>query len=323
MSLLRKISFLLWCGAWLVMMTGGANGAKYAGEPFSLGVGARGLALGGAVVAGPFDGTAPYWNPAGMNQLEGRYFTAMHAETFGSLLNHDFLAYARSPRNGSGDPGRSPVRSYGFYLYYLGGGGIKITDLDLSGRPYVVREESHGDWLISAAASSKIGSRVDIGVSAKIIYRDLGVESGYGLSMDAGALYQAHRCVRLGLMVTDITTGFIRYSDGTESIYPTVKPGIILLYSYSDFTGRAMASGDIKFENIKVGAQYWSGPLSLDTHFGWELDYRGKLFGRAGFDIGRFTTGVGFILSQISFDFAYLHHDAFDETYRVSAGYQF
>ena len=68
--------------------------AKYAGEPFSLGAGARSLALGGAVVAGPFDAAAAYWNPAGMNYLAERNFTATHAETFGSLLNHDFLGYS-------------------------------------------------------------------------------------------------------------------------------------------------------------------------------------------------------------------------------------
>lgn len=300
----------------LSMSVASVSAAKYSGEAFSLGAGARGLALGGAVVAGPFDGTAAYWNPAGMNYLEGRRFTAMHAETFGGLLNQDFVAYTNSRSTGR-------IKAIGFYLYYLGGGGVKITDLDLSGRPYVVSEESHGDWLAAAAVAGKLGQKLDFGMTAKIIYRDLVVESGYGLSVDAGLLYQAHRRVRLGLTVTDITTGFIRYPGHSESIYPTVKPGLLVEYGRGDWTGRAVASGDIKFENIKVGAQYWSGPLSLDTHFGWEVDWRGTLFGRAGFDIGRFTTGVGFILNQITFDFAYADHDAFDETYRISAGYQF
>ncbi len=290
--------------------------AKYSGETFSLGAGARGLALGGATIAGPFDGTAAYWNPAGMNYLDERIFTAMHAETFGGLLNHDVLAYTNSRPSGR-------VESFGFYLYYLGGGDVKITDLDPAGRPYVVREESHGDWLVAAAAAGKLGSRIDYGLSGKLIYRDFAVESGYGLSVDAGLLYQAHRNVRLGLTITDITTGFIKYARTTESIYPTVKPGLLLEYHYDDWTGRAMASGDIKFENIKLGAQYWSGPLSLDTHYGWEIDWQGMLFGRAGVDIGRFTAGLGLVLNKISLDVAYSDHDAFDHTYRVSAGYQF
>lgn len=299
--------------------------AKYSGEAFALGVGARGLALGGAVVAGPFDGSAAYWNPAGMNRLAGRYIMAMHAETFGSLLNHDFVGYVDArPRDGS------LIRAFGFYLYYLGGGGIKITSLGEFERPYVVREESHGDYLLAAALAGRLTSRLDFGVTAKIIYRDIGTESGKGLTADAGLLYRLHRNIDLGLMVTDITTGFIRYSgetfdsgSNTESIYPTVKPGFTAKYSHADFTGRFLASADIKFEGIRSAAQYWQGKLSLDTHWGWELAYKEMVFGRAGFDIGRFTAGGGIDIRRITVDFAYLHHDDLDETFRVSAGYQF
>jgi hypothetical protein len=309
--------------ALLLVLTATAKAAKYAGESFSLGVGGRGLALGGAVIAGPFDGTAAYWNPAGLNRLDGRSFTAMHAEMFGSLLNHDFLSYT-GRRGVTGDTAASiSIRGYGFYLYYLGGDGIKITELGADDRPYVVREESHGDWMFSAAVAGRVAGKIDVGLTGKILLREIGTETGYGLSLDAGALYRPHRWFQLGLAVTDLTSGVIKYENSTESIYPTVKPGLMIEYSHGDWTGRAMASGDFKFENIRVGAQYWSGRVSLDTHYGWEIDYRGQVFGRAGFDIGRFTAGAGVVYRKISFDFAYLHHDAFDETFRVSAGYQF
>ena len=303
-----------------------AHSARYAGDAFSLGVGGRGLALGGAVVAGPFDGAAPYFNPAGMNRLSGRYIMAMHAETFGALLNHDYIAYIDSRPRPS-----SFIQSFGFYVYYLGGGGIKITSFDdIRQRPTVEREESHGDFLFVAALSGKIGNKVDIGVSAKVIYRDIGTESGQGLTLDAGALYQANSWLNLGLMVTDITTGFIRYSGktfdtdaNTESIYPTVKPGIMLQHRYEDFIGRFSMSGDIKFEDLQDQGQYWTGPISLDSRFGWELSFRDQVFGRLGFDIGRLTAGGGVDLRNITVDFAYLHHDELEETYRVSAGYRF
>ncbi len=303
----------------------GSRAAKYAGDAFSLGAGARGLALGGAVVAGPFDATAPYWNPAGMNRLDRRSIVAMHAETFGSLLNHDFVGYvdARPRPNGT-------IRSFGFYGYYLGGGGIKITQLNEFDRPYVVAEESHADVLLGAALAGRIQDRIDFGLTAKIIYRDIGTESGYGLTLDAGALYDPFPWATLGLAVTDITTGFIRYSGktfdsgaNTETIYPTVKPALMLTRTWGDFTGRYMMSGDVKFESLKRAAQYWSGPISVDTHFGGELDWRRTLFGRAGFDIGRFTAGGGVDVRNITVDFAWLHQSELDETFRVSAGYSF
>jgi len=304
----------------MIFLAAPSFGAKYAGEPFALGVGARALAMGGAAVAGPFDGSAAYWNPAGLNHTTGHSILAMHSETFGSLLNHDFVGYTHY----RGDS-RFMIKSYGAYFYYLGGGGIKITDLDpVSQRPYVLREESHGDYLLAGALAGKIKNRIDIGVTVKIIYRDLGTLSGYGLTADVGALYQPYDFARIGLVVTDITSGFIRYDVGnTESIIPTVKPGLLLHHTYNDFTGRFAISGDVKFEGIKEAAQYWMGELSLDTHFGWELSYREMVFGRAGFDIGNFTGGVGVDIRRIKIDLAYLHNSDFDETFRISAGYSF
>ena len=144
------------------------------------------------------------------------------------------------------------------------------------------------------------------------------------------SLYDLNRYATLGLMVTDITTGFIRYSgdtfdsgSNTESIYPTVKPGLMLSHRHRDFTGRFLMSGDIKFESLEEAAQYWSGPLSLDSHFGWELGYRDLVFGRAGFDIGRFTAGGGVNIRALTVDFAYLHQSELDATFRVSAAYRF
>ncbi len=302
-----------------------SESAKFAGEAFSIGVGGRSLALGGATIAGGFDGTAGYWNPAGMVSLTNRSITAMHAETFGSLLNHDYLAYidARPKKN-------SLIQAFGFYFYYLGGGGIKITQLNEFNRPEVIREETHGDYLLAGSLAGSFNKKIDFGITAKIIYRDIGTETGKGLTMDAGLLYRFKEQLHFGLMITDITTGFIRYSgdsfdsgSNSESIYPTVKPGLMLTHAMHNFSGSFFMSGDIKFENIKYAAQYWSGVLSLDTHYGFELGYKNVLFGRTGFDIGRFTAGAGFSFSNFSLDFAYLQHDDLDETYRISGGYNF
>lgn len=298
-----------------------AYGAKYAGEPFLLGVGGRPLAMGGAAIAGPFDASAAYWNPAGMNYLRDRNLTAMHAETFGSLLNHDFIGYVQNRGDSIGT-----IRAYGFYFYYLGGGGIKLTGWDpVRNRPYVIAEASHGDYLLAGALSGKIRDKIDLGVTVRVIYRDVGgAVDGYGMTADVGALYDIHPKIRLGMTVTDLVSGYIRYSDGhSESVLPTVRPGILLHHTIDDFTFRLAASGDIKFEGIKYAAQFWSDEVSLDTHFGFELGYREMLFGRAGFDIGNFTGGLGVDIRRITLDLAYLHNSYLDDTFRISAGYRF
>ena len=309
----------------LAVLAPSVGAAKYAGDPFTLGAGARGLALGGAVVAGPFDATAAYWNPAGMHFSHGRAVSAMHAETFGDLLNHDFVSFVDA------DPNRgSRFLAYGFYFYYLGGGGIKITDIDpVTQRFIVVSEESHADVLLAGSVSGRLNDAIDFGLTAKVIHRDIGTESGQGLTVDIGFLHQVSPNVRLGLMVSDATSGFIRYSGKTndrganvEAIYPTVKPGIMVSRRWRDFGGSLLASGDIKFEDLGEAAQFDAGSLSLDSHLGLELDYRTMFFGRLGLDIGRFTAGAGIDLRNISLDLAYLHHDDLDETFRVSAAYR-
>ncbi|UCD95196.1 MAG: hypothetical protein JSU69_03860 [Candidatus Zixiibacteriota bacterium] len=304
----------------ILLLAAPVYSAKYAGDPFSLGVGGRALAMGGATIAGPFDASASYWNPAGLNNITGHNLIAMHAETFGSLLNHDFVAYSHN----RGDTAFM-IQSYGVYFYYLGGGGIKITDLDPSTlRPYVVREESHGDFLLAGALSGRIKNRIDVGLTVRVIYRDIGTISGYGLTTDAGVLYEPYDFARVGLVVTDLLSGFIRYSGGnTESVLPTVKPAVLLTHRMRDFIGRFAASGDIKFEGIKQAAQFWVGDVSLDTHFGGEIGYRETVFGRAGFDIGNFTGGVGVNIRRITIDLAYLHNSSLEETFRISAGVAF
>ena len=256
------LSFVLLVG--LLFGLQSAEAAKFAGDPFSLGVGGRGLAMGGAVIAGPFDATAAYWNPAGLAQLSSRQITAMHAETFGSLLNQDFIAYTDArPRSGG------PFRAFSFYVYYLGGGGIKITRQDeLTERYYVLREESHADVLLSAAIAGELTPRLDFGLTVKIIHRDLGTETGKGLTLDAGLLYDVRPWLQAGLMITDATSGFIRYTGETfgtggytESIYPTVKPGLMLQRSLSEVTIRMALSGDVKFEHLNEAAQYHAGSL--------------------------------------------------------------
>lgn len=308
----------------LLTVASSSHSAKYAGDAFSLGVGGRALGLGGATVAGPFDASAPYWNPAGMLALDGRSVLAMHAETFGSLLNHDFISYVDARQTDTG-----LIRAWGVYVYYLGGGGIKITQLDQYNRPYVVREESHGDYLIAGSIAGRLNDKIDFGLTGKVIYRDIGTETGIGLTIDAGGIYRVHRKATLGLMISDLTTGFIRYSGktfgtggNTESIYPTVRPAIMIHHSWRDFTGRGMFTGDVKFESLKTAAQLWAGPVSMDTHYGFELGWREMAFGRVGLDIGRLTLGAGTAVRNFTLDFAYLHDSDFDATFRVSGGYR-
>src|SRR5438046_6077490 len=68
---------------------------KYSNEFLNIGAGARGLAMGSAQIASVSDGTAGYWNPAGLvNVKDYPQLNLMHAEYFAGIGKYDFGSLA-------------------------------------------------------------------------------------------------------------------------------------------------------------------------------------------------------------------------------------
>src|SRR5260370_8602568 len=68
---------------------------KYSNEFLNIGAGARGLAMGSSQVASVNDGTAGYWNPAGLVGVQDHpQLNLMHAEYFAGIGKYDYLSAA-------------------------------------------------------------------------------------------------------------------------------------------------------------------------------------------------------------------------------------
>ncbi len=303
----------------LILLAGSAHGAKYAGEAFNLGAGARPLALGGAYIALVEDATAIYYNPAGLSELRQRQVTLLHSETFGSLLNHDFVGYAQPTRIGA----RSGAVGIG--IYRLGGGGIKLTEWDFDrGRPVVVSEESHYDYQVTLGAGVKLSPELAFGTAAKVILRSAADNSAWGLGLDVGLQYRVSKSLRVGASLRDLTSTFLAYDNGTrESIYPSLRTGIALSQQLDQLTVTALFDGDILFESRDETAQLSLGGASVDTHTGLEIGYDNLLYFRGGADIGKLTLGVGVAFDRFRLDGAFLDHSDLDNSYRVSLNVNF
>lgn len=290
---------------------------KYAGEPYHLGVGGRALGRGGAFVASRPDASSVFWNIASLAALQRPEALAQHAETFGSLLNHDFASVAFPAKSETG-------WAWGAYATYLGGGGIQITELDtLRGRPEVVREENHGDWSVAFGLAKRTPHWWSWGVAVKGVMRDLPGNSAYGLGVDA-AWWGRGDWWRAGIKLADITTTFLSYDNGTnETINPHMNwGGEADLPKIADGLKTVVAAeAETYFEGRKTGAQYWRGSVSVDLHLGFEASYRDVLFGRIGSDAGRLALGAGFALNRWGIDAALTDHEFLDNTYRVSIRY--
>jgi hypothetical protein len=299
----------------IAVVTGShAWGAKYAGESFKLGAGARPLGFGGAYVALASDPSSVYYNPAGLAQITGAQLLFLHSETFGSLINQDFVAYSH-PMSLGDRPG-----ALGIGIYRLGGGGILLTGWNADSSRLVVKsEENHHDYLLQLGGGYKVSDRWRAGGTAKVILRSLADNSAWGLGLDLGIQCDVSSSLTLGLTAADITSSFISYDNGSkESILPSVKLGGVYSYRRQWFTARVVGEGEFLFEGRDRAAQMSLGRASLDTHWGGELAYEDLVFFRAGSDIGRLTLGVGIGFNRFRLDAAFMDHKDLDNSYRLS-----
>jgi hypothetical protein len=295
-----------------------AFGVKYAGEFLYLGVGGRPLSLGGAYVAEKGDVLSGYYNPAGLSFLSGQEASFMHSETFGSLLNHDFLAYGRSLD--SGDTRAAMAVS----LYRLGGGGIIVTTIDQFGRIHQVGEESHADYVGYFSYSRGFGPRLSAGLTAKLIYRDIVDESAAGIGFDIGVIYALAGWADVGINLQDAPGTVLSYSTGLkERVNTTAKVGMKLHGARGRFSSGLYADTDIRFEGRDYSAQASAGPLSFDSHLGLEVVYMNKLAARIGSDVGNLTLGAGLRINRFLVDIAMRDHSDLDNTYLASVAFQF
>lgn len=318
MSVRTFTYIVLLCFA-VVLCCTSLQAAKYAGEPFHIGVGARALAMGGAFAAASDDVTSGFWNPAGLVLMSNRQVILMHSETFGSLLNHDYVAFATPLRSAPG----SAVG--GISLTRLGGGGIKLTRWDSNlNRHVVVKESGHADYQLIFSYGMQKSARLRIGASAKLIYRDIADNSAFGIGADLGAQYDIHDNVRAALMVRDATTTLLSYDDSSrtkESIFPTIIPGIMYTRTIGEFAATVSVDAELKFESYQEAAQYWMGSASADTRLGFEIGFQNVAFGRVGSDMGRLTLGGGIAVSEIQLDIAYMRQAEIDDSFRISLLY--
>ena len=317
---------------------------KYSNEFLNIGAGARGLAMGSAQVATVQDGTAGYWNPAGLVGVKKNpELNLMHAEYFAGIGKYDFVSAAFPASNGK--------RTFAIT-------GLRFAVDDIMNTLFLVEPDgsinynniqafSSADYAFIFSLAQKIkesaNKNIQFGVNAKVIHRSVGkFAKAWGFGLDAGL--QIHQGKwKFGIAGRDITTTFNTWSftftekekevlyltnneipvKSSELTAPRLILGVARDFRISKKVSLlAEANIDLTFDgqrNTLISAD----PVSADPKLGLECNINNIFYVRAGINnfqkaladadtlnlkkvwIYQPSAGAGFKISNITIDYAF------------------
>ena len=328
----------------LIFSSASAQFRKYSNEFLNIGAGARGLAMGSSQVASVSDGTAGYWNPAGLVGIKDQpQLNLMHAEYFAGIGKYDFVSFA-FPTSGN-------KRTIGIT-------GLRFAVDDIMNTLFLVEPDgsinynniqafSSADYAFIFSFAQKLKEtekkNVQFGINAKVIHRSVGkFAKAWGFGLDAGLQIFLNKW-RFGVSGRDITTTFNAWSfsftekekqvlyltnneipvKSTELTAPRLVLGIARDFKFGKkLSLLAEANIDLTFDgqrNTLISAD----PVSADPKLGLELSINNVFFLRGGINnfqralsdgdtvnlkkvwIYQPSAGAGFRISNVSIDYAY------------------
>jgi hypothetical protein len=327
-----------------VTTTASAQFRKYSNEFLNIGAGARGLAMGSSQVASVQDGTAGYWNPAGLTGLKDNpSVNLMHAEYFAGIGKYDYASNAFPLANNK--------RTFAVT-------GLRFAVDDIMNTLFLVEPDgsinynniqafSSADYafLLSFAQNLKqsANKNIDFGLNAKVIHRNVGkFAKAWGFGLDAGLQIHSNKW-RFGFAGRDITTTFNAWSfsftdkekealyltnneipvKSTELTAPRLVVGIARDFYFSKkISLLAEANFDVTFDGQR-NTLLSADPVSADPKLGVELNINKIVYVRGGINnfqkaladgdtlnkkkvwIYQPSAGVGFQIQNVRIDYAF------------------
>ncbi len=260
---------------------------------FSIGVGGRALAMGGAFTSLADDATSVYYNPAGLGLLEYQELTFMHMALFeGTNFNFGSWVY--------------PVNS----KFGMGIGYMRIGTEDLIKMQNYV---SLGTFTYSQSqALFSIGARpldkIAIGATIKGVNQEIDNVSDWAAGLDAGVIIIPHKYVRIGLAARDAIVPNLELKAAAEKTPRSEAGGVAV--SKVPLSERTKFSASVELEKVE--------DRSAKVHTGGELLFDDSYAVRAGYDRDNVSMGVGYSYQSLSIDYGYKILDQIDNSHRIS-----
>ncbi len=317
---------------------------KYSNEFLNIGAGARGLSMGSAQIASVSDGTAGYWNPAGLvNVKDNPQLNLMHAEYFAGIGKYDYAGLAIPLKDNKRVLGLSLLR---FAVDDIPN-TIFLVEPDGTINFSNIQTFSSADYAFLVSLAQQVDLKKDrklnAGINAKVIHRKAGdFATAWGFGFDAG-IQIIDKKWKLGIMARDVTTTFNAWSYNinermrevffvTENEIPVkstelTAPRLILGGAYNFRLSQNMnllaeMNLDLTFDGRR-NTVLASDLLSMDPKLGLEASWKNLFFIRGGIHnfqqalddddasntskvwIYQPAVGAGFRISNVQIDYAF------------------
>ncbi len=283
-----------------------ASGDGSAGtlDLFSVGgVGARAMGLGNAYVAMPFDATAIYWNPAGMEHVQKKsvsfFYTNLIAET-----QYNFVGYVHPTMN-FGTIGVGALR--------IGTDGIKVVDEQNVSEGTTSYQRSQ--FLLSYAKS--LPHSISIGVNIKLDYFSMWGSSDTGVGADLGFLYKPDfgnailREMSMGFNIQNLLSPRLKPLEKADVLPMNLKFGIA-----KPIPINSQGTKVIFFMDFEQGG----GNSPFRYHTGTEYVFQDQAMLRFGMNNNQLAFGAGFSYNMFQLDYSYgkFADHPLDTSHRIS-----
>jgi hypothetical protein len=339
-----KINSLVLAALFLLTASASAQFRKYSNEFLNIGAGARGLSMGSAQVASVKDGTAGYWNPAGLTGVKDHgNVNIMHAEYFAGIGKYDYASIALPSSNNKRTIGITGLRFAVDDIMNT----LFLVEPDGSINYNNIQAFSSADYAFIFSLAQKLkeskNKNVHFGVNAKVIHRSVGkFAKAWGFGLDAGLQIHSNKW-KFGFAGRDITTTFNAWSFNftereKEALYLTnneipvkstelTAPRLVAGVSRDFKLGKkvnllAEANFDLTFDGQR-NTLLSADPVSIDPKLGVELDINNVFFLRGGINnfqkaladgdtlnlkkvwIYQPSAGAGFRIQNVQIDYAF------------------
>lgn len=293
----------------LPIISWGQEARIFSNEFLSIGLGARAQGMANSYIASTDDVYSLYWNPAGLNSMEGdMQIGYKHAEYFAGIANYDFAGLSIKNKDSS----------------TMAFGVVRFGVDDIPNTLYLIEPDGTVNYdnitLFSVADYAFFGSyarrikKLDLGGSVKVVHRRVGpFATAWGFGLDFGAQYHLSKRVTIGAMGRDITSTFNAWSmnlteeereifqdtgnEIPENSIEITLPKVLLGVNYNQPIGENFQLlSEIGFDLFFDGQRnslISSKTMTVDPHLGLEFGYKKILFLR---------TGVGNLQQEETFD---------------------